>query len=50
MTNPEQRARIEIDRLLTAAGRAVRDVKAAAIHATLEISLIAGDLAGSAER
>ncbi len=33
MTPPEQRARIEIDRLLEAAGWAVQDFRAANLHA-----------------
>ena len=39
MTSPEQVARIEIDRLLTAAGWAVQDVRAANIHAARGVAL-----------
>jgi type I restriction enzyme R subunit len=35
----EQRARTEIDRLLTAAGWAVQDFKAADIHAALGVAV-----------
>lgn len=39
MVNPEQAARQEIDRLLTQAGWAVQDFKAADVHAARGVAL-----------